>query len=151
EHPEREAKCNRYAHDFSSSYVRRRTPCPIPFAAAFDGLFVRHSRTLRCTVEDGKSVHLTWGQLHGDRAHLLVDIVLAQPLGKSCQLALDVRGGLANQRRGTDLVAIGAMTCSARRNAALLISNECQALRGIAFFRPAVALQRPPARNRRQP
>src|SRR5580700_10837548 len=86
EHPEREAKCNRYPHDFSSFYVRRRTPCPIPFAVALDGLLVRYSRTLRRTVEGSKSVHLTWRQLPGDRAHLLVDIVLAQPLGKSCQL-----------------------------------------------------------------
>ena len=83
EHPERDAKCNRCPHDFSSPYVRRRTPSPIPFAAAPDGLFVRHSRTLWRTVEDGKSMHFAWRQLHGDRAHLFIDIVLAKPLGKS--------------------------------------------------------------------
>ena len=46
-------------------------------------------------VEDSDRVHLLWRQLLGDRAHLLVDVVMAAAIGKGSELAYDIGGVLA--------------------------------------------------------
>src|SRR6266851_10494024 len=43
--------------------------------AALEDLLLGHSRSSPRAVESGKRVHLVLRQLHGDRAHLLVDIL----------------------------------------------------------------------------
>lgn len=45
-----------------------------------------------------------------DRAHLFIDVVLANALREGRQLAFDIGGVLAGKRRGGDLVATWSVT-----------------------------------------
>jgi hypothetical protein len=67
-------------------------------------------------VELRNEVQLLRCQLRRNRAHLLVDVVLAKPLGKGRELALDIGGLLRLQLRRAELVVPGTVTCGARRN-----------------------------------
>ena len=94
----------------------------------------RHRRDCRTgAVELRNEVHLLQCQLRCDRAHLLVDVVLAKPLGKGRELALDVGGLLRLQLRRAELVVPGTVTYSARRNSARGVSGKNQANGRIGF------------------
>src|SRR6516225_9641282 len=78
------------------------------------------------TVELRDNVHLFRCQLGRDRAHLFVDVVLAKPLGKGRELALDIGGLLRLQLRRAELVVPGTVTRGARRNPARGVSGKNQ-------------------------
>jgi hypothetical protein len=78
-------------------------------------------------------MHLGGFQLRCDGAHLLVDVVLAKPLGKGRELALDIGGLLRLQLRRAELVVPGTVTCGARRNPARGVSGKNQTNGRIVF------------------
>ena len=99
----------------------------------------RSCGTLR-TVIDGDCVHLFGRQLRRNCAHLLVDVVLPHALGESRELAFDVGGMLALQRRGSELMGARAVTGCAGRDPASGIAGKDQANRRIALPQAAPAL-----------
>ena len=60
---------------------------------------LRSIRTHRSAprVELGDCVHLIWGQLGSNRAHLFIDVVLPHALGERRELALDIGRFLSSQ------------------------------------------------------
>src|SRR6516162_1853258 len=85
------------------------------------------------TVELRDNVHLFRCQLGRDRAHLFVDVVLAKPLGKGRELALDIGGLLRLQLRRAELMVPGTVTCGARRNSARGVSGKNEANGRVVF------------------
>jgi len=78
-------------------------------------------------------VHLLRCRLRSNRAHLLIDVVLAKPLGKCRELALDTGRLLCLQLRRAELVVPGTVTGGAWRNAACGIPRKGQANGRIGF------------------
>ena len=95
------------------------------------------SRDLRArrtdAVELRNEVHLLRCRLRSNRAHLLIDVVLAKPLGKCRELALDTGRLLCLQLRRAELVVPGTVTGGAWRNAACGIPRKGQANGRIGF------------------
>ena len=84
-------------------------------------------------VELRNEVHLLRCRLRRNRAHLLIDVVLAKPLGKCRELALDTGRLLCLQLRRAELVVPGTVTGGAWRNAACGIPRKGQANGRIGF------------------
>src|SRR5215475_12204005 len=84
-------------------------------------------------VELCKCFHLLGRKLPRDRAHLLIDVVVADALRERSQLPFDVRGVLAGQRRSPKPEASRSMTGRARRDAAPRVAGEYQACGGVAL------------------
>jgi hypothetical protein len=78
-------------------------------------------------------VRLLRCQLRRNRAHLLIDVVLAKPLGEGRELALDIGGLLCLQLRRAELMVAGTVTGGAWRNAACGIPGKGQANGRIGF------------------
>jgi hypothetical protein len=108
--------------------------------AAPEGLLLSRWHGSLGAVETGNRVHLVLSQLLGDRAHLLIDIVLAHALGKSRELAFNISGVLAPERRSAELVGAKAMTGCARWDFAPRIAGKDQADSGIVLPQAAPAL-----------
>ncbi len=72
-------------------------------------------------------MRLVGGQLYCNRTHLRVDIVLPHSLGEGPDLAFDVSGVLALQRRGSELMSVRAMTGCAGWDPAPGVTGKDQA------------------------
>jgi hypothetical protein len=72
--------------------------------------FANGASARRRGIVVGDRMHLVWRQLRGYGAHLFIDIVLADVLGESRELALDISRVLALQRGSSDRVCAGTMT-----------------------------------------
>src|SRR5262245_6777639 len=90
-----------------------------------------------------KCFHLLGRQLPRDRAHLLIDVVVADALSERSQLSFDVCGVLAGQRRSPKPEAARSMTGRAGRDAAPRITREYQACSRVALLECAPTLRYP--------
>src|SRR5262249_10936893 len=98
-------------------------------------------RVVWLAVELCKCFHLLGRQLPRDRAHLLIDVVVADALRKRSQLSFDVGGVLAGQRRSPKPEAAPALTGRAGCDASLRIAGEYQACGGIALLEGSPTLR----------
>ena len=78
-------------------------------------------------------MHFVGRELLGGRSHLLIDVILANPLGEGGELPFEVSGMLPLQRRSSDFETAGTVTGGAGRDATLRIAGKRQALRRITF------------------
>jgi hypothetical protein len=93
-------------------------------------------------------VHLIRSQLHRNCAHLLVDVVLAKPLGKRRELALDIGRLLRLQLRRAELMITLTVTRGTRRDSACGIPGKSQANGGIVFAKGMHGLKTLPDKGR---
>src|SRR5271167_2168662 len=96
-------------------------------------------------------MHLVGLYLVCDHAHLFVNIVLPHVFGERCELAFDVLGMLAPQRRSSKLLRSRPVTGGAGWNPALRVAGKDQADRGIALPQTAPTLWDTLTSHRRQP
>src|SRR5260370_31276074 len=108
------------------------------------GLLAGRFRTDAGGVELGEAAHLTRPQLRCDRAHPLVDVILAHALRKGRELTFSIRALLSLQCRSAELDLIRAVTGGARGNAARRISVEHQPNGGRDFPPEDPLLRAPP-------
>ena len=78
-------------------------------------------------------MHFVGRELLGGRSHLLIDVILANPLGEGRELPFEVSGMLPLQCRNSDFKTAGTVTGGAWRDATLRIAGKNQALRRVAF------------------
>jgi len=86
-----------------------------------------------CAVKLGNDVHLIRRQLHRNRAHLLVDVVLTKPLGEGRELALDIGRLLGLQLRRPELMVARTVTGGARGDPACGVAGKSQANGAVVF------------------
>src|ERR1700730_2099279 len=84
-------------------------------------------------VELRDDVHLIRCQLCRNRAHLLVDVVLAKALGECRKLALDIGRLLRLQLRRAKLMIARTVTGGTGRDSACGVSGKSQANGGVVF------------------
>src|SRR5258708_4335434 len=101
----------------------------------------RHLRGSAGAVELRDGVHLTRRQLRRNRAHLLIDVILAHTLSEGRQLALDIGEHLTLQSRRAELAGGRTMTDRARRNAARRVSGKYESNRRIFFAKGVPGLE----------
>src|SRR6516165_11189516 len=84
-------------------------------------------------VELGDHMDLIRRQLHRDRAHLLVDVVLTKSLSEHRELALDIGRLLRLQLRRAELVITRTVAGGARWNPARGVPGKNEANCGVVF------------------
>src|SRR5882762_3582920 len=128
---ESNSKRNGYAHDDFPLYGSGADTATIARVTAREGPSL--VRAGARAVEGGERMHFVGRELLGGRSHLLIDVILANPLGEGGELPFEVSGMLPLQRRSSDFETAGTVTGGAGRDATLRIAGKHQALRRIRF------------------